>query len=878
MKKTLVLLTLILVLVLVFVSCRGSEDTDEVGGNVEHSHSYGDWTVTVEPSCSTEGERVRTCECGAKEVESIDKEGHAFGEWVISGNPSCITSGTKERSCSCGEIEVLVVNATGHTMSGSSCSVCGATYSEGLEFVSNDNGTCYVKSIGSCKDEDLFIPPVSPDNDLVIGIANYAFDSCPVLKSVVIGANVETIESAAFYKCENLINVVISDSVTSIGASAFWRCHGLKSVTFGENSKLEKIENRAFEFCESLGAIEIPDSTTLIGFEAFKGCIKLEEVVIGDGVTTIESYAFTDCTDLKSVVLGKKVERIDDCAFYACESLAEITIPDSVTSIGASAFWRCHGLKSVAFGENSKLEKIEDRAFELCESLGAIEIPNSATLIGYNAFSRCKNLENVIIGKGVTKIGGYAFYECPYVIRLYYKGTIDEWNSIDIEDHQYPLNVTPYCYSKASPSKEGDYWYYDDDGNPKVWDVSYDVFKAEYYSNNFASIFCDDPSYASVFYDSLDDDIALQFAIKTWEIAHIVSDPAAVFDPENSIISKKDLYILTLHDLLMGNSANQSSNEYFEGFFAAMESAEMETMVAVAQALESYDDSQVNIDDIKDIIKNMSPDKAKNYLMSVCKNFSVEDVKTSVKKTYSVDGFEYFGSIVSMAENIYDAVVISSKYEAMRKVSVEYLDVVLSIKDDPYAPSDMRKAAEELYESYQDAFTKSLMAFRTKTFVDSTTHDVFQWVVSKTVDSLIGKIGILQYINFAGKGVVAICSMVDMDEFVQSYYMLETAVRVEESLIRMIKNPAKDYFRHDRRDAATAYMATVDLYETSVILGIEKSKELLTAYINSSVTSDEEMQQYNELLATLTENQHTTLDLYNQFEDLSIKCHDVYYS
>lgn len=45
-----------------------------------------------------------------------------------------------------------------------------------------------------------------------------------------------------------------------------------------------------------------------------------------------------------------------------------------------------------------------------------------------------------------------------------------------------------------------------------------------------------------------------------------------------------------------------------------------------------------------------------------------------------------------------------------------------------------------------------------------------------------------------------------------------------------------------------------------------------------SEDTDEEMQQYNELLATLTENQHTTLDLYNQFEDLSIKYHDVYYS
>ena len=80
-------------------------------------------------------------------------------------------------------------------------------YSEGLEFVSNGNGTCYVKSIGTCTDTELLIPPTSPDGDRVTNIG-----------------------MRAFYGCETITSVTIPDSVTSIYDSAFAYCKCLTSI------------------------------------------------------------------------------------------------------------------------------------------------------------------------------------------------------------------------------------------------------------------------------------------------------------------------------------------------------------------------------------------------------------------------------------------------------------------------------------------------------------------------------------------------------------------------------------------------------------------------------------------------------------------------
>lgn len=1092
-------------------SSEGDGNTDVK--DEAHTHSFGEWTVTAEPSCSENGKKVRECSCGAQEVEVLSRTDHSYGEWIVNGIPSCITSASKSRSCACSDTQIIVLNATGHTMSENQCTVCGATYSEGLTFTSNGDGTCYVEDIGTCTDEDLFIPPTSPENDIVIHIEDYAFASSEKIKSVVVGSNLKTIGSHAFASCKSLVNVVITSSVTVIDEDAFWNCTKLSELSFCNNSALETIGARAFEQCESLSLVNIPDSVTGIGYSAFGYCTSLSDVIIGNGVKNIDDYAFSGCAMLTNLSLGSSLETIGEGAFSSCEKLDKVTFPSSLTTIGDEAFWHCDSLVRFYFDDNSKLESIGERAFEYCESLDSIAIPNSTLEIGYAAFSYCKNLNDVVIGNGVKIIDGYAFADCismtslvigngvetigesafsrceklenvvfpdslkyineeaflrcsalaefvftdnsnlqtigmrafehcdnlicailpdslteigysafgycakleevviadgveliegdafinctelsslvlgskvqvigesafsgctkiasivfpdtlvtisasafqncvalesisfgadsqlqtigarafqrcesltvinipdsvteidqsafgycenlEYAIigrgvqkigsaifgsshllkRIYYNGSKEEWNAIDIDaSNGYPLDATPYCYSNVSPVDIGDYWYFDTQGTPKVWQITSDVFKAQYYSDHYASEFLGSPSYATVFYNDLEYDIVLKLTIVLWKNEHVSVDPSLAFDPDNAVISQKDLYVLTLHDLLVGNSKGEESDVFFGAFFDSFENAELETLISVIQALNNFDNAQMSADDFKALIENKSLDELNAYLNTACESLTADAVKKALEKTYSSEGVAYFDSVLSSEKSLGDAVLISARYEAVKRVKNEYLNVLSLIKDDVNVASDMRTAAEELYESYQAAFDNVLAQFGTMALVDVSSQGIVESLVSDTVDSLINKVGMLRAISFEGKGIDSICELLDMTELEKSYYMLETAVMLESAITRISNESFKDYFKVDNKSSAAVYVSMIKIYERSVILGMEKAKEFVEVRVGFEGTTEEVVEQCTELIDTLTQKIDMSYELFDEFEDLSIEAYNTYCS
>ena len=92
-------------------------------------------------------------------------------------------------------------------------------YSEGLEFTSNGDETCYVSGIGSCKDTGISIPPFSPEGDKVISIGYSAFYGCSSLTSVVIPDSVTSIGDDAFYDCTSLTSIIVSEENTAYKSS-----------------------------------------------------------------------------------------------------------------------------------------------------------------------------------------------------------------------------------------------------------------------------------------------------------------------------------------------------------------------------------------------------------------------------------------------------------------------------------------------------------------------------------------------------------------------------------------------------------------------------------------------------------------------------------
>ncbi len=136
----------------------------------------------------------------------------------------------------------------------------------------------------------------------------------------------------------------------------------------------------------------------------------VKQIVIKDGVTTINERAFMDCGNLINIGIPSSVTTMGMQAFMNCRSLTSIEIPSSVTSIWESVFENCSGLTSVTMPDS--VSGIGKRGFYGCRSLTSIEIPSSLTSIGESVFENCSNLTSITIPNGVERIGMMAFKSC----------------------------------------------------------------------------------------------------------------------------------------------------------------------------------------------------------------------------------------------------------------------------------------------------------------------------------------------------------------------------------------------------------------------------------------------------------------------------------
>ncbi len=271
-----------------------------------------------------------------------------------------------------------------------------------------------------------------------------------------------------FYNNPSIKKVIIESGVTSIGMEAFYYCTGLTSVTIPES--VTNIRNRAFEGCTGLISITVPDSVISIGQDVFKNTgyynnssnwengvlyignhlIKAKESISGSysiksGTKTIAFFAFDRCEDLTNITIPNSVTSIGDEAFYDCTGLTSITIPNSVTSIGEWAFADCTGLTSVTIPDS--VTNIGEKAFLGCHKLKSITIPDSITNIEFGVFWYCTELTSITIPNSVTNIGDYAFYLCYELTDVYYSGTEEQWNKINIGSDNDDLTKATVHYS-----------------------------------------------------------------------------------------------------------------------------------------------------------------------------------------------------------------------------------------------------------------------------------------------------------------------------------------------------------------------------------------------------------------------------------------------
>ena len=193
------------------------------------------------------------------------------------------------------------------------------------------------------------------------------------------------------------------------------------------------IDKNAFCECKHLQSIVIPDTVTSIGYCAFTSCNRLKHVTLPESITHIGDWAFSRCKGLQSITLSKGLTHIGWALFYNCTSLKSINIPEGVTKIALSAFMDCKALQDITIPES--VTHIDDSVFVNCKALKNLTIPQSVTHIGECVFQGCKGMADAngmiiirdvlydYLGKetdvtfpdGIRNIGSAALHKCETV-------------------------------------------------------------------------------------------------------------------------------------------------------------------------------------------------------------------------------------------------------------------------------------------------------------------------------------------------------------------------------------------------------------------------------------------------------------------------------
>ena len=178
----------------------------------------------------------------------------------------------------------------------------------------------------------------------------------------------------------------------------------LKEVILPEG--LTTIEDEAFVNSTALEKLNVPSTVTTLGRWILKNT-KVSSFTIPDGVTEIPANCFR-ASAITAVEIPSSVQTIGNCAFLDTK-LSKVVIPSSVTSIGTWAFGIEKGtetLQSVTIEANT--DEIPECCFYLQRNLTSLSLSDGIVSIGADAFNQCK-IASLVLPPSLEEIGARAF-------------------------------------------------------------------------------------------------------------------------------------------------------------------------------------------------------------------------------------------------------------------------------------------------------------------------------------------------------------------------------------------------------------------------------------------------------------------------------------
>jgi hypothetical protein len=444
---------------MLFAGCKNEPPPPQTAA---HTHEWDEWTQTIAPTYTTEGEKTRTCStCGETETRSIDNLSqpsifdsiddladylNAISETTTTAVEIKLEIALEDMAAADGNWRQLLatidsagvfveLDLSACTINGTEFGLYSATPIDGLDKIT---GIVLPDTAESIKNQGFYnfsgLKTLSAAN--VSSIGTMAFRNCSGLTELYLPAATEINAFSPFYGCTSLTTVTIP-AEANITGSTFSSSASLTSFNLVGDGPLSVIEDGkavtrnntelvaypsasgsiTFNTITSIGisvfsgnsnitSANLP-SVTSISAAAFNNCTSLTEVILSANLTSIGRQGFSGCTNLTQITLPDGIESIDTYAFSGCTSLTEITLPASITYIGQTVFYNCTNLTVISWPNS--LTTIPVATFQSCPNLREITLPDNLESIESQAFYECESISTITIPASVTSVGTYAF-------------------------------------------------------------------------------------------------------------------------------------------------------------------------------------------------------------------------------------------------------------------------------------------------------------------------------------------------------------------------------------------------------------------------------------------------------------------------------------
>ena len=281
----------------------------------------------------------------------------------------------------------------------------------------------------------------------ILHLGREAFNDCVSLESVQLPESLSSIGGYAFNHCRQLQPVRIPAQVSDIAFNPFTGCTAMKAFDLAEGNRWYRLEDDAlveiathhliaFPAGTERTVFTVPDHVSTLRLAAFMGCENLQQVILPDGLDTLESFVFED-TGLQKIKLPAALTVMEDNPFNNCRNLEQVDVAAGNTvfgSVDGVLFDADHsrliyypiGRAAETYTVPEGTRVIGTDAFSRNRRLTEVILPASLRTIEDYAFYKMRSLTSMNIPEGVEEVGAYAFCECDELRRITFPDTVSE--------------------------------------------------------------------------------------------------------------------------------------------------------------------------------------------------------------------------------------------------------------------------------------------------------------------------------------------------------------------------------------------------------------------------------------------------------------------